>query len=168
MPSPKKITANQRNARRSTGPRTDAGKAQSRLNAFRHGLAIPSAALPELASDVAHLTQAIAGAAADAPLVRDAALRVAEAALDVLRARHARTLPLARQRGWDWDQLGTLDRYERRALSRRNKAIRILEEVQASAPGTDFSIWQNEPKIDVRAPPPSPLPLWERSPRRGG
>ena len=37
--SPAKIAANQRNAQKSTGPRTDEGKAASRLNAFQHGLA---------------------------------------------------------------------------------------------------------------------------------
>ncbi|WP_046867961.1 hypothetical protein [Microvirga massiliensis] len=251
MPSSQKITANQHNARRSTGPRTEAGKAQSRRNAVKHGLAIPSAARPELAPDIAQLAQALAGEAADDLVVRQAALHVAEAALDVLRARHAKTLLLeglaqelgveptlppedalpiaflrvqdpgfvdpgailneaveqwldalakvpplsktkasktrpplskagrqlkrtvkgtvkqwndaltqaqalhktsvqqARQRGRDWDQLAKLDRYERRALSRRNKALRILDEVQAtrdrSAPGIDTPNWQNEP-----------------------
>ena len=35
--SPKQITANRRNASKSTGPRTDAGKAVSRGNAVKHG-----------------------------------------------------------------------------------------------------------------------------------
>lgn len=38
MPSDRQIAANRRNAVRSTGPRTAAGKLQSRRNAYRHGL----------------------------------------------------------------------------------------------------------------------------------
>lgn len=38
MPTDKQIEANRRNAQKSTGPRTDAGKNQSRLNAIKHGL----------------------------------------------------------------------------------------------------------------------------------
>ncbi len=38
MSSPQKIQANRRNARKSTGPRTQAGKDASRRNALRHGL----------------------------------------------------------------------------------------------------------------------------------
>ena len=41
MTSPAKIAANRRNARRSTGPRSAAGKARARRNAFRHGLTTP-------------------------------------------------------------------------------------------------------------------------------
>ena len=39
MTSPAKIAANRRNAQKSTGPRSAAGKARIRNNAFRHGLA---------------------------------------------------------------------------------------------------------------------------------
>lgn len=38
VPSPRRLAANRANAGRSTGPRTAAGKAQSRSNALKHGL----------------------------------------------------------------------------------------------------------------------------------
>ena len=38
MPTDKQIAANRRNARKSTGPRTEAGKNKTRLNAVTHGL----------------------------------------------------------------------------------------------------------------------------------
>jgi hypothetical protein len=38
MPSLRKIEANRRNAKRSTGPRTAAGKARVRYNAYKHGI----------------------------------------------------------------------------------------------------------------------------------
>lgn len=41
MTSEAQTAANQQNAKRSTGPRTSHGKAQSRRNSLRHGLAVP-------------------------------------------------------------------------------------------------------------------------------
>ena len=38
MSSPKQLVANRANAKKSTGPKTDAGKARSRMNAYKHGL----------------------------------------------------------------------------------------------------------------------------------
>ena len=38
MSTVKQITANRANAKRSTGPRTDAGKDRARLNSWKHGL----------------------------------------------------------------------------------------------------------------------------------
>jgi hypothetical protein len=41
MTSAAKIAANRRNAQRSTGPRSAAGKARSRYNALQHRLNVP-------------------------------------------------------------------------------------------------------------------------------
>ena len=46
MPSQEKIDANRANARKSTGPRTDAGKAASRNNAYRHGMCARTVLMP--------------------------------------------------------------------------------------------------------------------------
>ena len=214
MPSSKKHAANQRNAQRSTGPRTSAGKSRSRLNALKHGLALPAAAHPELASEVARVADAIAKDVADNPILRQAAARVAETSIDVLRARHAKTALLERlmrdpafqqaptaepvsagpallkhsraaharailagteeqylsayfaakaarveqsrqerQHAFDCGQLDKLDRYERRALSRRNKAIKAFDEARTTADRRSAdhltSVWQNEPMEDA-------------------
>ena len=45
-PSSRKVAANRANAARSTGPRSDEGKARSAMNAVRHGLAARAALLP--------------------------------------------------------------------------------------------------------------------------
>jgi hypothetical protein len=89
--SPSRSTsANRANAQHSTGPKSARGKALSRLNALKHGLAIPAAALPGLAHDITELAERMAGNAADNPSVLQAAMRVVAAAADVERVRWVR------------------------------------------------------------------------------
>ncbi len=90
MASSRKIAANRANARRSTGPRTRGGRLRASLNALKHGLAVPAAAHPELQHDIEHLARVLAGEAQDDPVVMVRARKVAEAAIDVQRARRAR------------------------------------------------------------------------------
>jgi hypothetical protein len=209
MSSSKKISANQTNAQRSTGPRSTQGKARACLNALRHGLAVSAAALPELAADITDLAQKIAGEECNNPSVLDAAMRVATATVDVdrvrreyrelldqmqsdpafhdpplvnepmpecpdrirftmamriqayrdgtrdeqrkaelaqimeqcvyeskverIKLRRANDRQDAKQRALQWAQLARYERYERRAVSRRDTAIRTFDTALAAA-----------------------------------
>ncbi|HUN67552.1 MAG TPA: hypothetical protein VMU46_02065 [Burkholderiales bacterium] len=89
MTSPRRIEANRRNARASTGPRTAAGKARARMNALRHGLAAGAASrtdrdrvarLARLLGDPGgrnfHVALALAGRAVEIARVRAAEVRL--------------------------------------------------------------------------------------------
>jgi hypothetical protein len=52
MATEKQIAANKRNAARSTGPRTTAGKDRSRMNALRHGLSYVGCDLSSLRAKI--------------------------------------------------------------------------------------------------------------------
>jgi hypothetical protein len=117
-----------RPAGRRTGPRTRHGKARVARNARRHGLSLPVAADAVLAPEVSALAREIAGeAASDAR--RAAAARIAEAQVDLIRIRRVR-LGVTEQllAGYEVTrELVRLDRYERRALSRRKLAIQEFD-----------------------------------------
>jgi hypothetical protein len=185
MTTARQIEANRANARSSTGPRTDKGKARASRSALRHGLSIPVLADPGLSKKVEDLALKIAGENAS-PALLEFARAIAEAQIDLDRVRAARHELIAREPGgadlvrpkgtfqtwpcmryetrssikWRYSQedfiklafkqladarrtdpaerfvvelsdlvltLGSLDRYERRARSRRNSATRAFD-----------------------------------------
>jgi hypothetical protein len=78
MTSPKKVAASRINGRKSRGPRTGAGKARSRRNAYRHGLAAFSVNHDAaMAEQLKQLVDAICEGDDD-PLLRQQAAMIAE------------------------------------------------------------------------------------------
>jgi hypothetical protein len=84
----RRIRANRLNAARSTGPRTKAGKAATRLNALRHGLAASSHYQPAADRQVETLAHAIVGAE-DGSEALALARAIADAELRLRRVRSA-------------------------------------------------------------------------------
>jgi len=91
MISARKLRANRANSRRSTGPKTSAGRATAARNSRRHSLAIPIPSDPALSAEVDAIAQMIAGN--DSPELIEAARRITEAEVDVISgaARSQRT-----------------------------------------------------------------------------
>src|SRR6195256_4930989 len=136
MTSIARIAANRANARKSTGPKTAAGKARVSRNARRHGLSRPLFCEGAYTPHVEALAREIAGEDATSERLALAG-NIAAAQLDLARIRIAkRDLQDAAnfcttdtQYPCDWSvlpQLERLDRYEQRVLTRRRRAIRAF------------------------------------------
>ena len=165
MTSPAKIAANRRNARRSTGPRSAAGKARARRNAFRHGLTTP-ASLDHAAMDrIDNLVDALtidvrsqlqfqlATVAAEAQVeierVRQTKVTLVNRAYAQLRGEGAGLLSSDERAALAFtgkaEILMACERYERRAVSRRNRALRALAKLQREL--------RREEAIEIVGPP---------------
>jgi hypothetical protein len=147
MTSERKIAANRLNARKSTGPHTAAGKTRARRNALRHGLAARIVNDPTTSAEADHIVTAICAKGNADPATCQQAMIIAECDMTLRRVRAARvdiinqmSVPPAQTpdasecapaQRLDVDlvleKLLRLDRYERRALSRRRRAVRLVD-----------------------------------------
>jgi hypothetical protein len=95
MASERQIAANRRNARKSTGPRSGAGKKRASRNAYRHGLTLSITSTAAYAKQLDNLVRKIAGDSEDAILLEHARA-IAQAELDLARVRRAKVASIER------------------------------------------------------------------------
>lgn len=126
MTSTRQIDANRNNAKRSTGPKTEAGKARASRNALRHGLSrLAISDGPELVVLAGALVTGLDDTASSLE-VRD----IARAKLALAQIRAARsgllTELLEGQIAAQLKRLAGMERYERAAMGRQKRALRAL------------------------------------------
>jgi len=139
MATAKQIAANRRNGLLGRGPKTSAGKARSSRNALKHGLSIPVSRDKTLRRQIMVLARILAQSGAGN--VFGQARAAAEAELELVRARAVMEAALTRAGNTaEWNggpeqgtalihvlpKLQRLERYERRAFSKRRRALRDL------------------------------------------
>jgi hypothetical protein len=157
MASERQLRANRRNAQRSTGPKSRAGKARASQNAYRHGLGAGVMPDPDWIKEIEALAKKIVDSTRG-QIELGQARSVARAQLEVLRIRsmsmavvtqilnHSGETPAPNRKPFagppdDTDRtsetigraltsLKVFDRYETRAASRRDKVIRQITEVE--------------------------------------
>jgi len=95
MASERQIAANRRNARKSTGPRSGAGRNRSSRNAYRHGLTLSINSTAAFAKQLDTLVREIAGDTEDAILL-ERARALAHAELELARVRRAKVALIER------------------------------------------------------------------------
>ena len=151
MASDRQIAANRRNARRSTGPRSRAGKSRASRNSYRHGLSANIVSSAGYQKWVTSLARKIAGQSCN-PIILEYALsqvRFKEAKVEAIHAAMAfgdlepprpytvrqmqrfrsglaRGLRSMRAIRRALPELLRLERYARRTAGRRDRALRIV------------------------------------------
>ena len=147
MPSARRIAANRRNAQKSCGPRTHAGKARVRRNALKHGLSLSVLKSPGMSAEVEKLALALVGNDQDSRLLMQAR-KLAEAAMDLQRIRGSAKDQAQEhhpdERTFDSNITGAalitalpllvkIHRYECRARSRHARTFRLFVAYKAAA-----------------------------------
>jgi hypothetical protein len=137
MASERQIATNRRNARKSTGPRSGAGKNRSSRNAYRHGLTLSITSTAAFAKQLDKLVREIAGDTNDA-IRLERARAVAQAELDLARVRRAKVALIERASAFgELDPLQTFSTVRQiiRVLSAldRGRVISLPAPVDSSA-----------------------------------
>jgi len=139
MATERQILANRRNAANSTGPRSKAGKGRASHNSTRHGLSKPAVfdasdrdwierfALEAARGDQSVLALELARSAAgfhlDLARIRKVRVKVTEELKTNIEKRKFKRLAEFSE---NLVRLNRIDRYERRAAARRDKALRAI------------------------------------------
>jgi hypothetical protein len=122
MASERQIAANRRNARKSTGPRSGAGKNRSSRNTYRHGLTLSITSAAAFAKQLDKLARKIAGNTNDA-ITLERAREIAQAELELARVRRAKIALIERARAF-----GELDpRHEFRTVTQIKRFFNALD-----------------------------------------
>src|SRR5262245_26120320 len=95
MASERQIAANRRNARKSTGPRSGAGRKRASRNAYRHGLTLSITSTAAFAKQLDKLARKIAGDT-ESPISLERARAIAQSELDLARVRRAKVALIER------------------------------------------------------------------------
>ena len=137
MTSAHKLRANRANSLRSTGPKTAKGRAIAARNARRHGLRIPVLSDPAMSAEVDTMAQRIASDAS--PELVELARHVAEAEIDVIRVRRARSDLISRALE-SGDRKPVRARDLRRNVELPGRALKILNSGQSLPPELSQSL----------------------------
>ena len=125
--SDRKLASNRKNAQNSTGPKSVEGKRRSAQNSLSHGLAVPASTIATLQADIRKIALNIA-CASGKNAITAMSLQAAEAQVELFRIRDVRAAIHASGISCEErdKRLASLERYERRAFSRRNRALQSL------------------------------------------
>jgi hypothetical protein len=128
MATERQIAANRANAKKSTGPKTAAGKQRSSGNAFRHGLSGP---LPDDLVMLARIDAIARAVASGADGEDQQAAAFARSQLELTRIREVRNGLVTGLVSGNLDvralrRLAALDRYERLARTKSRRAKGVL------------------------------------------
>jgi hypothetical protein len=142
MSTDRQIAGNRRNARRSTGPRSAAGRKRSSRNSFRHGLAAGVAATAERIKYIERLARKIAGASTDVVTLGEART-FAQAAFELAQIRRVKVALISRVMAFGGfetpDQFESLDQQVKQLLRwlKRGELVPLKRAEIPAMPTTD-------------------------------
>jgi hypothetical protein len=141
MASERQVAANRRNARKSTGPRSAAGKSRASRNSTRHGFsAAARISSPERQMQIEHLARQIAGDATDS-LTLQHARAAAKAQFQLTLIRRVQVVLIERIR--------VFGRFEtKNALSEQN-VLRMMRMLQVTGDIPAVEIETRLPKVGI-------------------